>query len=90
MPNNAAMELEDAAMSAAAEAKAITFCDRHEGVWIRIGDPEAENLAYAIATNMWKAGNPVCERAELMDAVRAVFDEAADGECPGCADLMAG
>lgn len=87
MPNSYSMELEEAAMAAALRAKAVYFCRVHGDVWIRAGDPEAERHAYALATNMWKADDPVSERTDLMEAVKDVLDQAADGECPACAKV---
>jgi hypothetical protein len=85
--NDYAMDLEDAAMSAALRAKAVRFCPAHNDVWIRVGDPEAERRAYAIATNMIKTGDPVSDREDLMAAVKDALDQAADGECPACASI---
>ena len=81
------MELEDAAMSAVLRAKAVRICPVHSDVWIRVGDTEAERHAYAIATNMWKADEPVSDREDLLQAVKDALDQAADGECPACANI---
>ncbi|TGD93717.1 hypothetical protein [Methylobacterium nonmethylotrophicum] len=53
------------------------------------GDPDADRHAYALATNSWKAQGKVLDREDVVDAVKSVFDMAADGECPQCAHQMA-
>jgi len=87
MPNQYALSLEDAAIAAALRAGAVRLCARHHDVWIRVGDPEAEKRAYAIATNMWKADDPVSDREDLMDAVKNVLEMAAEDECPTCGSI---
>lgn len=79
--------LEEAAIAALLEAKAIEYCPAHGDVWMRLGDEDAESRAYAIATNRWKSGDLICEREELMDAIKEVLDQAADDECPECGEI---
>ena len=45
---------------------------------------DAERRAYAVAINRFKAGKLEGEREEILDAIKEVLDQAADGECPEC------
>jgi len=67
----------------AIQAGAVQYCPRHSGVFIRLFDDDAENRAYAIATNKWKRKELFGDREEIMDGIKLVFDSAAD-ECPEC------
>lgn len=76
-------ELQDQGLSAALRAGAVRPCPRHEEVLVSAGDPDANSRAYAIATNSWKAENTVANREDLMDAVKAAIEHAADS-CGRC------
>lgn len=78
-----AQELEEAALVYAIKARAIVPCPWHEDVLINQGDPDADRLAYAIATNACKAGEFGGDRADLMDAIKNAIDMSAD-ECGRC------
>jgi hypothetical protein len=82
--NDIADELEEVALRAALIAKAVRPCLRHKDVLIYVGDNDADRHAYALATNMWKAGETVSDRPEVTEAVKDVLDQAADGSCPQC------
>lgn len=76
-------ELEGAANAAALQAGALKACPVHSDVLIDQGDPDANNLAYAIGTNTWKAGGMSCTRQEFMDAIKNAIEASAD-ECGWC------
>jgi hypothetical protein len=78
-------DLESAAHHALAEAHAIEVCPTHPDVTIRVGDPDAEQRAYALATNILKGDKTTWMREDLMSAIQNELDMAADGECPACA-----
>jgi hypothetical protein len=78
-------DLESAAHYALAKAHAIEVCSRHPDVTIRVGDPDAERHAYALATNILKSDKTTWMREDLMSAIQNELDMAADGECPACA-----
>jgi hypothetical protein len=82
-----AMELEQAAMAALFQAKALLPCEVHSDEYYRPNDPDCERHAYALATIHWKRGQVGGEREELMDAVKRALEYAADDECPYCAHL---
>lgn len=72
------------AIGVALQAKAIKECPIHDEVYLDAEDPEANRHAYAIGTNMVKAGKIEATREEFMDAIK----EAIDGsgmECGWCA-----
>ena len=85
--NDYADDLEGAGRLALAKAKAITVCPFHSGVTIRVGDPDAERHAYALATTILKSDGTMWMREDLMPAIKDQLDMAADGECPECAHL---
>jgi len=85
--NNLVDELEAAARSALVKAGAIKSCPFHSDVTIRVGDPDAEKRAYAIATNTLKSDGKMWLREDLMPAIKKELDLCADEECPRCADL---
>ena len=78
-----AQELSEAGLDCALKAGAVAYCSRHEEILCDKGDPEANDRAYAIATNAVKAGEVSGPREELLDAVKTVVDTAASG-CPYC------
>lgn len=80
-------DLESAAHYAAARAKAIEVCRFHPDVTIRVGDPDAERHAYALATTILKSDGTMWMREDLMPAIKDVLELASDGECPRCAYL---
>lgn len=82
--NDLVDDLDALAVRAAVEAKAVEPCRFHKDVLIYRGDRDADSRAYALATNAWKADGQVFDRSEVMDAVKDVFDQAADGTCPTC------
>ena len=75
--------LNQTAQQIAVEAGAIEECEDHPGTFISRDDSEAEKMAYAIGTNKIKTGELVCERKELMDAIKSAIDDAGD-ECYSC------
>jgi hypothetical protein len=80
-------DVELAARSALAKAKAIEVCQFHTDVTIRVGDEDAERHAYALATTLTKSDGTMWMREDLMEAIKDQLDMAADGECPQCAHL---
>lgn len=82
--NDQADREEAIALQAAFAAKAIKTCLFHDAVILRIGDPDAEKLAYAIATNKMKAeGTLEFERESVLESVKDVIENA-DDECAQC------
>lgn len=84
MGHNDHMFEDDEALAILIEAKAVEICSRHNDVWIRVGDVGAERRAYAIATLRLKSGKIIREREDIIESVKEVLDQAADGECPEC------
>lgn len=83
--NDQADEVETIALQAAFEAKAIKTCHFHNDVTLRVGDPDAEKHAYALATiKMKSAGSLDILRTDVLDAVKDVIEQA-DEECAHCA-----
>ena len=80
-------DLEAAARYALAKAKAIDICPLHPDVTIRLGNPDAERHAYALAATILKSDGTMWMREDLMPAIKDELDMAADGECPACASL---
>ena len=76
--------VENAARFALARAKAIEVCPRHHDVTIRIGDPDAERHAYALATAIMKSDGTLWMRDDVLPAIKYELEMAADGECPLC------
>lgn len=72
------------ATAAALKAKAVRQCELHDDMILEVGDSDADRLAYAIGTNMVKAGEVDGTRQEFLDSIKAVIDEAME-ECPLCA-----
>jgi hypothetical protein len=72
------------AIDALIRAKLATRCQFHEEI-VYIGEliPELSK-AYAIGTNMLKAGEVDGDRAEFMDAIKSAFEEIGLDECPIC------
>jgi len=66
------------------KAKAIEICPRHNDITIWVGDDDAERHAYALATTIIKSDGTMWMREDLMEAIQAQLEEAADGECPRC------
>ena len=79
--------LESAARHALAKTQAIEACPRHSDVIIRVGAPDAERHAYALATILLKSDGTMWMREDVMSAIKDELDAAADGECPECAYL---
>lgn len=63
---------------------ALKACDMHEEILINQEDPDAVSRAYAIGTNMVKAGEVDGSREELMDAIKSALADSYD-ECTRCA-----
>lgn len=80
-------DLEGPARVAAFKAGAISSCPIHEDIIIDQEDPDAVAKAYAIGTNMWKAGDVDCDREDFMDAIKSVIDDAGE-ECGICSKNM--
>jgi hypothetical protein len=68
----------------AVKAKALKQCERHEGIYSARHDPEADRLAYALATIAVKQGKAPVDLQELRDAIKYVIEQAIDGPCPEC------
>ena len=85
--NDLADTLEAIALEALFHANALESCQFHPEVTIRIGDPDADKHAYALATNILKRRDAMFLREDLMDTVKDSLDMAADGECPQCTYL---
>jgi len=77
-------DLEAQAMNVLVKAGAVEECEHHDGTFIDRGDPDAVSKAYAIGTNMVKAGEVDGTREEFMAAIKSALENAGD-ECPSCA-----
>ena len=77
---------EDAARYAVLKSGAVNVCPRHNEIMVRVGDPDAENKSYAIATNELKKSNMTFLREEVLAAIKHELEMAADYDCPVCAD----
>ncbi|MER9659015.1 hypothetical protein [Mesorhizobium sp. M0159] len=82
--NDLVDSIEQVARLAVLEAKAVYVCEFHPDATITNGDPEADRLAYAIATNKLKREDEMFMREEVMEAVKYELDMAND-ECAQCA-----
>jgi hypothetical protein len=71
-----------AAREAVLVAGAVRPCPRHHHVMIRTGDEKAEHYAYALATTALKREGAMRARQDILHAIRAELDAAAEGECP--------
>ena len=70
----------------AKDAGAIVSCPICHGCDIDAGDDDANRMAYARATEEWKAGGRGfrgMDREEVMDVVKSVLQDALI-ECPSC------
>lgn len=76
--------LEAQAMGVLVRVRAVSECEVHDGIFIDNEDPDAVKTAYAIGTNMAKAGDVDGTRDEFMDAIKSALGNAGD-ECPICA-----
>lgn len=82
--NDYAESCETVAREALFQTGALIGCRFHEGVTIRVGDPDKERHAYAIATNKLKADGTIeYMREDVMAAIQFELEQAAD-ECPHC------
>jgi hypothetical protein len=79
-----------AAREAVVAAGAGKPCPEHPDVMIRTGNEQAEHYAYALATTALKREGAMDWRQEILDAIRAELDAAAEGECPECARSRGG
>lgn len=68
-------------------AGAAERCEFHDEVLIGQCDSDAERKAYAIGTNMVKAGEVDAAREEFMDAIKSAIVELSD-ECYMCAHAL--
>ncbi len=66
------------------KAGALKECDYHEDILIDQGDSDAVNKAYAIGTNMEKAGEVDGTREEFMAAIKHEIENSYI-DCPYCA-----
>jgi hypothetical protein len=73
-----------AARDAVVVAGAVRACPLHSHVTIRMGDEESERYAYALATTALKREGAMDARQDILDAIKAELDAAAEGECPEC------
>jgi hypothetical protein len=81
-------DLEALASNVLVKAGALKPCDAHEEVLIDQDDPDAVKRAYAIGTNMVKAGEVDGTREEFMDAIKSAYESSAV-ECYSCSKMMA-
>jgi hypothetical protein len=77
-------ELEAHAMGVLVQAKAVEECPIHDGMFINQDDPDAVKHAYAIGTNLVKAGSVDGTREEFLGSIKSALESAGD-ECPICA-----
>jgi hypothetical protein len=77
-------DLEGAARYALAKAKAIEGCPLHSDVTLRVGDPDAERHAYALATTILKKDGTAWMLEDLKPAIKNILNMAADDGCPAC------
>jgi hypothetical protein len=76
----------ETARQCAKDAGAIIRCPICRGYDIQADDPEAEQNAYAMATNLWKDGSRGfrgMDRQDVMGAVKSAI-VSANIECPSC------
>lgn len=66
---------------------ALKACKFHEDIVINQSDDDAAKRAYAIGTNMVKAGEVDGTREEFMDAIKTALEQSR-GECPDCTKHM--
>lgn len=66
---------------------ALKACELHEDIVIDQYDDDAVKRAYAIGTNMVKAGEVDGTREEFMDAIKTALEQGYD-ECPDCTKHM--
>jgi hypothetical protein len=83
--NDLVDHMEAVARAAVLQAKAVEPCRNHPDVLINRGSPEAEKLAYAIATNALKAEGEMFLREDVMSAVQDQIVQAAE-ECAECSN----
>ncbi len=75
---------EDVARVALVRAKALTCCQFHPEITIRVGNDDAERHAYALATNAMKQDGTIAYMREyVLTAIKCDLNEATD-ECPRC------
>jgi hypothetical protein len=74
-------DLRSVARDLLVEAGAASECPH--GEVLLTGDDDAEKRAYAIGTNMFKAGKIEGTREEFMEAIQGAIEDAS-GECPSC------
>lgn len=77
-------ELVEQATRVALRAKALKTCLVHDDVVMDAEDPDAARAAYAIGTNMVKAGEVNSTRQEFMSAIKEAIEGAAM-DCGRCA-----
>jgi hypothetical protein len=73
-----------AAREAVKTAGAVRICPWHPEVTIRVGNANAEHYAYALATTALKHEGAMEARQDVLEAIKAELDGAADGACPRC------
>jgi hypothetical protein len=76
----------ETAEQCAKNAGAIVLCEICQGNYIVSGDSGARSMAYAYATQEWKAGSRGfrgMDRKEVMRSVQDVLEDA-DTNCPSC------
>jgi len=81
--------LEDLAIRAVHEAKAVSKCPIHDEVTVSNGNFDAEKLAYAIATKLLKDenGGDLAGREDLLGMVKDQLENACY-ECPHCESAL--
>jgi hypothetical protein len=76
-------EIGELALKLALEAKAVRYCDHHDGILVDRSDPDANSHAYALATNAQKDGLFSGSRDALLAAIKQTIDGGASN-CPQC------
>lgn len=80
-------EVYDIAQSIALDVGAITECEFHSGIYIDQCDDDANKMAYARITNLWKSEYSDMNRELFTSAVKSVIDDAGM-DCELCERIM--
>jgi hypothetical protein len=77
------------AIEVAKQAGAVKTCDHtgHEDCYTDQFDDDARKRAFAIGTNLWKAGEVEASREEFMEAIDNAI-KMSPMECPECDHMM--
>ena len=85
--NSYADNLDSAVRYALETTRATAVCPFHSDVTIRVGDDAAESHAFARARKIIKSDGTMWGRGVLMEEIKRQFADAADGDCPQCANF---